>query len=134
MLIDWWERIRGFSEWSETRAVILSLRTWTPPRLRVRRVPPRGSLLKLLTVEYATIDGHIHQKTICILDYCPTISVLEPGDDFPISYSPGNPERIYIRERTQTNFKAFAVVLLCLSCLCLYRYLNPPILPHVRMR
>ena len=122
MFIEWWEQIRGFDRWPEVPATIESTRTYGPAAtgsgtdFAIRSpVFRKDVLLERMSITYATVDGVRQTKRIW-LPACPLLLSLAPGDHFYLRYSPGNPSRLYIRERTQGNF----VMILSLAVLGLF--------------
>jgi len=63
-----------------------------------------STLIKALIVEYKSADGATHFRRVWLLP-CPLLFTLCSGDDFFLQYDPSSPERIYIRESTQSFFR-----------------------------
>src|ERR1017187_6620532 len=103
MLVEWWQTIRGFSNWTEACAVIQSVSTWAPPRTRIRQadLAVDRTLIKTFTIEYSSSEGLIHHKTFSFVpNLCPILSALEQGDDFWLQYCPNDPEKLRSEEHT----------------------------------
>jgi hypothetical protein len=85
MLVEWWESIRVFSSWNETRAVIQSVRTWAPPRLRIRPYEGKNKFIKNFTIKYASIGGLVHQRTVWFSTSVPSSQLWNKVTIFGIS-------------------------------------------------
>jgi hypothetical protein len=112
MIVDWWERIRGIDRWPEARAVVQSVDSWGLPWdgdgfSEGSPIPAmrRGTLVKVLKIDYQAADGTTLQKTVWLF-LCPALFPLGPTDDFYLQYAPNDPSRIYIRERTRAVLEA----------------------------
>jgi hypothetical protein len=118
MLIELWERFRGVDKWPEVRAVVKSVRSWGLPWIGSGRPDSTPSYVtrskndfKSMTIEYRSLDGMVHSRTVWLFS-CRLLFSLEPGDDFYVAYSPEDPERIYIRERTEGNIQVVIILLI----------------------
>jgi len=116
MLIERWERLRGYDRWPEVKATIEWDRTWGLPM--GGEVGPQGyvpvssgtrTLLKQVHIRYHDPHGTAHSRSIWLF-FGSGVSLLKPGDSFYIRCSPENPKRIYLREQT-TGTLGFAALL-----------------------
>jgi hypothetical protein len=130
MFIEWWERFRGVDGWPEVRAVVQSVRSWGLPWIEGGKygeaqglIPRNRSDFKSMTMEYQSVDGVVHSKTVWLF-FSPILFSLEPGDDFFVAHSPENPERIYIRERTKGWFLAAFILLINVSMVSFFLLRN----------
>lgn len=123
MFIEWWERFRGIDLWPETRAQIRRIDSWGIPEPAVGDpgLPPspvngRTTILRRMAIDYRSADGMAHSRNLWLLSYCSTLSALDAGDYFHLQYSPDNPKKVYLRERTQSAVQG---TLICLVIILL---------------
>ncbi len=130
MLIERWERFKGYDRWPEVEASIEWEDSWGPPSGGAQGgdgsyIPVRGfrAVIKRFHVQYHGIDGSRHTGNVWA--FCGLgISALRPGDRLYVRCSPENPNRIYLRSQTTGMF--VFVTLLGLTGLLIWavQYLN----------
>ena len=105
MLIERWERFKGYDRWPEVEARIECEDSWGVPIGAAETsdgyvpVSGRRAILKRFQIQYHSPDGSKHSGNVwSFLNF--GISTLGPGDEFYIRYSPENPNRIYLRTQT----------------------------------
>lgn len=95
MLIELWERLRGYHEWVETEANIESFQTVRKRLGRSDRIPRTRNVSSDLLV-WRDQHGRRHYGPFVNLDTSPLYQLLE-GETIRIRYDPANPDRYYNR-------------------------------------
>jgi len=105
MLIEIWERLRGYHQWTETQATIESA--------EVKKEPVEGSSVLVITTSADTLTwndhtGQKHLAKFTLPDDSPLFK-LGGGDTATIRYNPAHPDRFYLRDLLRTQVRAFFV-------------------------
>jgi hypothetical protein len=108
MLIDRWERFKGYDKWPEVHARIEWERSWGLPWTGGIESPGGNpvsmggmrTMLKQLRICYRDPHGSTQSRSVWLL-FCFTLFLLRPGDSFYIRCSPENPCQLYLREQTK---------------------------------
>jgi hypothetical protein len=115
MFIEWWERFRGIDQWPETRAEIRCIDSWGAPNIEnadpavvPSPVNRTTTMLKRMAIEYKSADGMMHSRKLWVL-LCPMLFALDAGDYFYLRYSPDDPKKVYLRERTQSAVQGLLI-------------------------
>jgi hypothetical protein len=113
MFIKLWERLRGFDHWLETQARIESIRWWGVPDSHNRELGPRWRVLfKIVRISYAANGGAQFSKTVLFPAFR---FALDTGDELAIRYEPADPERVYVRSRTEGVMNVAALILMAIA-------------------
>jgi hypothetical protein len=115
MLIEFWERLRGYYKWNETEAVIESANVHREP------VGERG--IVFITTSADTLvwndqTGQRHFVKFTLSDDSPLFK-LRVGDAVTIRYNPNHPDRFYLRDLLRTRVQALFLKVLVGICLAL---------------
>ena len=128
MLIDRWERFKGYDKWPEVHATIESERGWGLPKGGYERPdgyrPVTGwwVVLKQFNLRYHSPHGTPQSKTVWIV--LSVLSALKPGDGVCIRCSPQNPRHIYLRDQTAGMFRLIAVLGVAGLFICVDQYVR----------
>lgn len=96
MLIELWERLRGYDKWVETEARIVSYETLRR-RLPAPQPKPISGRVSGDLITWKDGHGARHYGTFINLDTSPLYQLLE-GEKTRIRYNPANPDRYYHRQ------------------------------------
>ena len=121
MFIEVWERLRGFDRWLETQARIESIRWWGVPDHHNQELGSRWRVLfKIVRISYAAHGGAHFSKTVLF----PAFRFdLNTGDELAIRYAPTDPEKVYVRSRTEYAMNLVVLVLMAIAMVAvLIRY------------
>jgi hypothetical protein len=103
MLIEFWERLRGYQGWNETNAVIESAIVNKEP------VGERGILFITTSVDTLAWNdqtGQKHSAELKLPDDSPLFH-LKAGDAVTIRYNPARPDEFYLRDLLRTRVHGF---------------------------
>jgi hypothetical protein len=115
MLIEIWERLRGYHKWTETQAIIESANVNKEP------VGERG--ISFITTSADTLawndqTGQKHSAKFTLSDDSPLLK-LKAGDAVTLRYNPASPDRFYLRDLLRTRVRAFFLQVLVWTCMAL---------------
>lgn len=106
MIIEFWERLRGYDKWVETHATIASAST----EEKVRSERSWGT-----TYSYSAGDVLIwndangrQQRAFFSVPAGSSLYKLLGGDSIAIRYNPAQPDQFYLRELLQTRMNTLA--------------------------
>ena len=122
MLIEIWERLRGYDKWVQTEATVKSSNLTDFGFGSFRR----DSACRLglydqwqSKSDFYWIDklGISHTSTFTVSERSPLFQLFE-GQTIPIRYDPANPDKYYIRELFwhRATFMAFSMAALLYGC------------------
>ncbi|HTB97777.1 MAG TPA: DUF3592 domain-containing protein [Terracidiphilus sp.] len=99
MLIELWEKLRGYDKWLETSATV--------EETNVEEFHVRGGNFSESSdvLRWTDTQGNRHRTGITINDDSPLFQLVR-GSSIPIRYNPADPEQFYIRELLQTRVRA----------------------------
>ena len=115
MLIEIWERLRGYHQWTETQAIIESANVTKEP------VGERGTVFITTSADTLTwndLTGQKHSAQFTLPDDSPLFK-LKAGDTATVRYNPVHPDRFYLRDLLRTKVHVFFVRALIGICLVL---------------
>ena len=92
MLIEWWERLRGFDKWSETEAIIESSKVKWYRGSGAEEIDLSRNLIAWLDA-----CGQKHKAQIKVHEGSPLFQLYE-GKTLAIRYDPLSPGRFYSRD------------------------------------
>ena len=99
MLIELWEKLRGYDKWVETEATV--------EETAVEEFHVRGGNFSESSdvLRWTDLQENRHRTGITINDDSPLFQVVR-GSSIRIRYNPADPEQFYIRELLQTRVRA----------------------------
>jgi hypothetical protein len=105
MLIEIWERLRGYHQWTETQATLEST--------IVKKEPVEGSSVLVTATSADTLiwhdqTGQQHRAKFILPDDSPLFK-LTAGDTVTLRYNPSHPDSFYLRDLLRTQVHAFFV-------------------------
>ncbi len=110
MLIEWWERLRGYDKWTETQAKIESSKVKrTSHTDRAGNVSYTWSSGDQLV--WTDSCGEKHWAGFTVHDDSPLYQLIG-GESVAIRYDPSDPEQYYFRELLRTRINRFVKVML----------------------
>lgn len=111
MLIEWWERLRGYDKWVEAEATVESSRIEMVPS------PGRGSAIKQNddVLIWTDNNGERHRAYFEVQGVDTSLYELDKGSKIRIRYNPADPDQYYLRELLKKQvigvvYYAFAAV------------------------
>jgi hypothetical protein len=115
MLIEIWERLRGYHKWTETEAVIESA--------NVEKEPVPGSSVLFITTSADALawtdrTGQKHSTKFTVPDDSPLFKRVA-GETVTIRYNPAGPDHFYLRDLLRTRVHAFFLKVLVWTCMAL---------------
>lgn len=96
MLIELWERLRGYDKWTEADAAIVSFES-VRKKLGVRALKRGSSSFSSDLLSWTDDRGKRHFGAFINQDISPLYQMLE-GETIRICYDPANPDRYYNRK------------------------------------
>jgi hypothetical protein len=101
MLIEIWERLRGYDKWISTDAIIESSRVTSHHSRSVNFDDSSDALM------WTDRKGERHRDSINVRDDSPLYQLVE-GATIQVRFNPDDPEKYYLRELLQTRVNAVA--------------------------
>jgi hypothetical protein len=117
MLIEIWERLRGYHKWTESQATIESANV-EKTAITGSADPVRYTSASANTLAWNDQTGQKHSAKFVLSEDSPLFS-LKQGDAVTIRYNPARPDRFYVRDLFRTRVKTFLVKVLAGTCLAL---------------
>ncbi|HEX7729442.1 MAG TPA: hypothetical protein VF392_10430 [Terracidiphilus sp.] len=106
MLIEIWEKLRGYDKWVKSTAVVESVITekvWVASYYRLFKSPHKVfEFWTLMQLSYPDGAGALHSAQLRVSPLSP-IFQLEKGDLVEIGVAPANPSRIHVRGAKTVN-------------------------------
>ena len=115
MMIEIWERMRGYHQWTEAQAVIDSA--------NINKEPIQGSSTLFITTSADTLAwtdqaGRQHSAKFTVPDDSPLFK-RAAGETVTIRFNPADPDRFYLRDLLRTQVHAIFVKVLVWTCVAL---------------
>lgn len=98
MLIELWERLRGYDKWVETEATVEKSQVTTH-----ENDGGQYSISDDLLMWVDTLSDR-HRAAFAVREDSPLYQLVD-GSTIPIRYNPADPEQLYIRELLQTRVR-----------------------------
>lgn len=118
MLIEIWERLRGYNKWIQTEATIESskledLGFWSFRKDRSLRLGVYDLWQSKCDIGWTDASGASHTAGYAVSERSPLFQMFE-GQTISIRYNPANPDKYYIRElfKHRASFFAFYMTVL----------------------
>ena len=105
MLIEWWERFRGYDKWVETEATVETTRVKTEHG-RYGDHETSRDVLRFIDQQGET------QRLSFTVPGDSSLFQLVDGSKVNIRYNPSNPDEYYLRELLQTRIRSSARAIL----------------------
>lgn len=106
MLIELWERLRGYNKWAEADATIVSYET-VRKKLGAKAAKSVSGRFSTDLLSWKDAQGEKHYGAFVNQDTSPLYQMLE-GEKIKILYNPANPDRYYHRGYFLHMFAIFA--------------------------
>jgi hypothetical protein len=106
MLIEIWERLRGYNKWAEAEATIVSYET-VRRRLGAKAAKSISGRFSTDLLSWKDAEGQRHYGAFVNQDTSSLYQMLD-GEQFQILYNPANPDRYYHRGYFLHLFGIFA--------------------------
>lgn len=117
MLIELWERLRGYDKWVQTTAKVES--SIVEKTLHGNRSGPSSySYRSRVVLRWKDKDLENEVAIFRVPDDSP-LYMLVGGEAIPIRYNPAQPDQLYLRELLQTRVRTFAKQALLVAFLVL---------------
>jgi len=124
MIIELWERLRGYDKWIETTARFEAADVEKHEYVD-RYVRSHEIYASCDTLAWADTEGNIHRDTFKVGESSPLYLMVD-GEEVTIRYDPARPGRYYYRalfvSRVRSNVKATLAILGLIALLALRHY------------
>ena len=115
MLIEIWERLRGYDKWTQTEVTIKSskltdLGFGSYRKDSACRLGLYDQWQTKCEFEWIDVQGNSHTSSFTVSERSPLFQVIE-GETIPIRFNPANPDKYYIRELFWHKFSFLVVTI-----------------------
>ena len=107
MLIEIWERLRGYDKWIETEATIKRLDSEVIVAVSKRGSPIYGQLGDD-EITWIDEEGAIQRETLVVSTVFPVYKIYD-GNPVLIRYNPDSPRQFYVREIMRCHVNTWAI-------------------------
>ncbi len=122
MLIELWERLRGYDRWTETTARFeradVQKKVFTDSVGNRREVYSSSD-----TIAWTDQLGNIHRKSFKVSDNS-SLYLMVDGEEVSVRYNPARPSRIYYRSLLMAQVRSVVTLILVILILAALFFLN----------